>query len=76
LIEPGLVNLNRSDRERGDGFLRAGAAFVACAVGDDVAARWEIHRRQRKLTAPGAAVGRGSLNLCATRLAARPSSRR
>ena len=56
LIELGLVNLNHSDRERGDRFLRAGAAFVARSVGDDVEIALEFTRDTAKLAAARAAV--------------------
>jgi hypothetical protein len=56
LIELGLVNLNHSDRERADRFLRAGAAFVARSVGDDVEIALEFTRETAKLAAARAAV--------------------
>ena len=56
LIELGLVNLNHSDRERADRFLRAGAAFVARSVGDDVEIALEFTRDTAKLAAARAAV--------------------
>jgi hypothetical protein len=51
LIELGLVNLNPSDRERADRFLHAGAAFIARAVGDDVAVALEFTGDRAKLAA-------------------------
>ena len=51
LIELGLVNLNHSDRERADRFLRAGTAFVARSVGDDVEIALKFTRETAKLAA-------------------------
>jgi len=56
LIELGLVNLNHSDRERADRFLRAGAAFVARSVGDDVEIALEFTDDAANLAAARAAV--------------------
>jgi hypothetical protein len=56
LIELGLVNLNHSDRERADRFLRAGAAFVARSIGDDVEVALEFTADRAKLAAARAAV--------------------
>jgi hypothetical protein len=56
LIELGLVNLNHSDRERADRFLRAGAAFVARSIGDDVEVALEFTGERDTLAAARAAV--------------------
>jgi hypothetical protein len=57
LIELGLVNLNHSDRERADRFLRTGAAFVARSVGYDVEVALEFTDDTAKLAAARAAWG-------------------
>ena len=56
LIELGLVNLNHFDRERADRFLRAGAAFVARSVGNDVEIALEFTGDTARLAAARAAV--------------------
>ena len=73
LIELGLVNLNHSDRERADRFLRAGAAFVARSVGEDVEIGWSSRATQRSWPPHGLPCGEPSLNLCATKIAVRSS---